>query len=321
MRKLRICFAGTPAFAAQHLAALLGSQHSVVAVYTQPDRPSGRGNKLLPSAVKQLATENGIPVYQPVSLKPEAEHKNLLRLSPDVLVVVAYGLILPQPILDIPVFGCINVHASLLPRWRGAAPIERALLAGDKETGITIMRMDAGLDTGDMLAREKVAIDPEDSRMDLENKLAIAGPKALIAVLNDLENLLKTAVKQDDSRSTYAAKLDKSEALIHWNQPAEVIHRQVRAGIGRSPAWCFLDGQRLRILAATPASSSTAVAPGTILTSSKDHFSVACRESQLLIKAVQLPGKSAMPVGDVLNSKADFFKPGKILTDVEQPAE
>lgn len=318
MRKLRICFAGTPAFAASHLAALLASQHSVVAVYTQPDRPAGRGNKLLPSAVKQLAIESAIPVYQPVSLRPEIEQKNLLHLSPDVLVVVAYGLILPQPILDIPTFGCINVHASLLPRWRGAAPIERALLAGDKETGVTIMRMDAGLDTGDMLAFETIAIDPEDSRIDLESKLAFVGPTALIAVLDNLENMLKNAVKQDDSQSTYAAKLDKSEALIHWDLPAEIIHRQIRAGIGRTPAYCFLDGQRLRILAATPANFPDATAPGTILTSSKDHFTVACRESQLLIKSVQFPGKTAMLVGDVLNSKPDLFSPGKVLTDVEQ---
>lgn len=317
MKKLRICFAGTPAFAAEHLAALLATHHDVIAVYTQPDRPAGRGNKLQASAVKQLAIEHSIPVYQPASLKGAVEQNQLQQLSPDVLVVVAYGLILPPAILDIPHFGCINVHASLLPRWRGAAPIERALLAGDTVTGVTIMRMDEGLDTGDMLAYEKVGIGPNDSRLDLERKLVLAGPAALVAVLNDLENMLKNAVKQDDSQSTYAAKLDKSESLIQWNHPAESIHRQIRAGIGRAPAYCFLDGQRLRILTATPLNIPTSAAPGTILSSNKDQLTIACCNSQLLVTSVQLPGKSAMSVGDVLNSRPDFFKPGKMLSDVE----
>lgn len=318
MKNLRICFAGTPEFAATHLAGLLTSNHKVIAVYTQPDRPAGRGNKLLPSAVKKLALENSIPVFQPISLKPETEHKQLHRLSPDVLVVVAYGLILPQQILDIPVLGCINVHASLLPRWRGAAPIERALLAGDKVTGVTIMRMDAGLDTGDMLSTEHIAIESEDTRLDVENKLKLLGPNALIAVLNDLENKLKSAVKQDNSKSTYAAKLEKSEALIRWDVSAEIIHRQVRAGIGRSPAYTFLESQRLRILSARVVDSTATAASGTILSSDKNHFSVACRDSRLLVSRVQLPGKNEMLVGEVLNSRPDFFKPGKAFEDVAQ---
>ena len=318
MKSLRIGFAGTPDFSATHLAGLLTSNHKVIAVYTQPDRPAGRGNKLVHSAVKKLALENAIPVFQPISLKPETEHKQLQQLSPDVLVVVAYGLILPQQILDIPYFGCINVHASLLPRWRGAAPIERALLAGDKVTGVTIMRMDAGLDTGDMLSTENVAIESEDTRLDVENKLKLVGPKALIAALDDLENKLKSALKQDSSNSTYAAKLEKSEALIRWDVSAELVHRQVRAGIGRTPAYTFLDGQRLRINSAKVVNSPVTVAPGTILSSDKDHFSVACRDSRLLVSKVQLPGKSEMQVGEVLNSRPDLFKPGKIFADVAQ---
>lgn len=317
MKKLRICFAGTPAFAAEHLAALLATRHDVVAVYTQPDRAAGRGNKLQASAVKQLSLEHSIPVHQPASLKGEAEQKQFQQLSPDVLVVVAYGLILPQAILDIPLFGCINVHASLLPRWRGAAPIERALLAGDTVTGVTIMRMDAGLDTGDMLACEKVRIGSNDSRVDLENKLAFVGRAALVTVLDDLENTLKNAVKQDSSQSTYATKLEKSESLIRWSFPAETIQRQIRAGIGRAPAYCFLDGQRLRILKATPVNILASEVPGTILSPNKDQIAIACCSSQLLVTAIQLPGKSAMSVGDVLNSRPDFFTPGKVLSDVE----
>lgn len=318
MKNLRICFAGTPDFAATHLAGLLTSNHHVIAAYTQPDRPAGRGNKLLASAVKKLALKSAIPVYQPVSLKPESEHRQLQQLAPDVLVVVAYGLILPQAILDIPIFGCINVHASLLPRWRGAAPIERALLAGDKVTGVTIMRMDAGLDTGDMLSTESVAIEPEDTRLDLENKLAAVGPKALVAVLDDLENKLKNAVKQDNSKSSYAAKLEKSEAVIRWDVSAELIHRQVRAGIGRTPAYSFLDGQRLRIISARVVNTPVVAAPGTILSSDKDQFAIACRDSRLHVSRVQLPGKTEMQVGEVLNSRPDFFRPGKVLKDLAQ---
>ena len=320
MDKLRLCFAGTPAFAAQHLAALLASQHSVVAVYTQPNRPAGRGNKLQASAVKQMALENSIPVYQPVSLKVDAERQCLQQIAPDVLVVVAYGLILPQSILDVPRFGCINVHASLLPRWRGAAPIERALLAGDTATGVTIMRMDAGLDTGDMLATVAVTIDSNETREQLENKLAIAGPKALVTVLDNLQNTLKNAVKQDNSLCTYAAKLDKAEALIDWNMPAEMIHRQIRVGIGRTPAYCFLDGERMRILAARPLLIPVTATPGTILTSNREGLVIACNNSQLAVTSVQLPGKSEMSIADLLNSKPELFKPGKVLSNSTNPA-
>lgn len=317
MNKLRLCFAGTPDFAAKHLQALLESSHDVIAVYTQPDRPAGRGKKLLPSPVKQLAEAHAIPLRQPVSLKSTDEQQQLRDLAPDLLVVVAYGLILPQAVLDIPRFGCINVHASILPRWRGAAPIERALLAGDKVTGVTIMQMDAGLDTGDMLAIEEVAISDNDTRVDLENKLAAAGPKGLLRVLADLDNMQKNAVKQQDSLSTYAAKLDKSEALIHWDMPAERINRQVRVGIGRTPAWCYLGNQRLRILAASPRPEQHASKPGTILDTAKDSFTVACQQSVLSVLSVQLPGKNAMGVGDVLNSKPELFQPGTVLSHID----
>lgn len=311
---LRLCFAGTPAFAAAHLQVLLASSHHVAAVYTQPDRPSGRGNKLVPSAVKQLANAHGIPVAQPVSLKSAEAQTEFAAIAPDLLVVVAYGLILPQAILDIPRFGCINVHASLLPRWRGAAPIERALLAGDRVTGVTIMQMDAGLDTGDMLTTESIAISETDTREDLESRLAAAGGIALLRTLDNLQELQKKAEKQDSSQSSYAAKLEKSEAVIDWAQSAELINRQIRAGVGRTPAYSFLGDQRLRILrASVVAVDPRDSTPGTILTCNRDEFRVACGSSQLAVQVVQLPGKTAMQIGDLLNSLADFFRPGTVL--------
>lgn len=317
MPKLRLCFAGTPAFAAAHLEVLLDSPHSVVAVYTQPDRPAGRGKKMQASAVKQLALAHGIPVKQPQSLKSAAEEQALAGLQPDLLIVVAYGLILPEAILAIPRYGCLNVHASLLPRWRGAAPIERALLAGDTETGVTIMQMDAGLDTGDMLTTETIPITDTDTRVDLEARLAEAGARALLRTLDNLPTLQANAVKQDDTRSTYANKLDKAEALIHWDQRAELISRQIRAGVGRTPAFCFLDGQRLRLLDATVLAEGTGAAPGTIVAADKSGLQIACLDSQLLVHTVQLAGKNAMGIGALLNSRPELFAPGTRLRSSE----
>jgi len=221
MKKLRICFAGTPAFAAAQLQALLQAGHQVVAVYTQPDRPAGRGKKLQASPVKQVAQEHNLPVFQPSSLKPIEEAEALAALDIDLMIVVAYGLILPKTILEVPRLGCLNVHASLLPRWRGAAPIERALLAGDKVSGVTIMQMDEGLDTGAMLDRETVQIEASDNRIDLENKLQIAGQTALVRTLGDLEAYQSAAEAQNDEDSNYAAKLEKSEAFIDWRRSAD----------------------------------------------------------------------------------------------------
>lgn len=311
MSKLRLCFAGTPAFAAAHLSALLQAGHNIVAVYTQPDRPSGRGKKLQASPVKELAVKNGIDVYQPASLRSSEQEHTLSSLKPDLLIVVAYGLILPKTILDIPEHGCINLHASLLPRWRGAAPIERALLAGDKETGVTIMQMDEGLDTGDMLSTESVSIEATDTRIDLEQKLVDAGTKALLRTLENFDEHLQHPVKQADSDATYAAKLEKSESLIDWNKPAEYIDKQVRAGVGRNPAFTFLDEQRLRVLSASVLSASPNSTPGTIDTLTKDSFSVSCQDSLLQVNQVQLPGKKALSVQDVNNSRPDYFAAGK----------
>ena len=317
MGKLRICFAGTPAFAAAHLSALLESKCDVVAVYTQPDRPSGRGKKLQASAVKELAVKNGLALFQPASLRSPEEQHRLSNLRPDLLIVVAYGLILPKTILEIPKYGCINVHASLLPRWRGAAPIERALLAGDQKTGVTIMQMDEGLDTGDMLTMESVSINDDDSRVDLEIKLIAAGRKALLETLENFSRYRENPIKQDDSQATYAAKLEKAESLIDWKQSAKQIHRQVRAGVGRNPAFSFLDNQRLRILSAVVLSDSPELAPGTISSLAKDSFTVSCQGSSLQIQLVQLPGKKAMPVHDILNSRPSYFAAGKHFSSSE----
>ncbi len=314
MSALRIVFAGTPEFAAAHLNSILNSSHEVIAVYTQPDRPSGRGIKLLPSPVKELALANNLPVNQPASLRNEDEHRLLESYSADALIVVAYGLILPREILAVPRFGCINVHASLLPRWRGAAPIERALLAGDKVSGITVMQMDEGLDTGDILLKSEVSIDDSNTRNDLESKLTEVGCEALIKALNNLEELLKTPEKQDDSQSCYAGKLDKAEALINWSQSAELIERQIRVGIGRFPAYSFFNSERIRILKAQVSNTTSDLSPGTIIESNKDSFTVRCGTGSIAITQIQLPGKNVVAVRDITNSKPSFFTASKKFT-------
>jgi methionyl-tRNA formyltransferase len=226
---------------------------------------------------------------------------------------------LPDSILKIPTFGCINVHASLLPKWRGAAPIERAILAGDSESGVTIMQMDAGLDTGDMLHKVAVNINIDDSRRDLENNLITAGIQGLIHTLSQFHTLRLTAQKQSDSATSYAAKLDKIEALIDFNQNAEIVNRTIRAGIGRMPAYAFLESERLRLLKATPAKTSVDVRPGTIIEVSNDSFTVACKDSCLVVHSIQLPGKNPVNVLDVLNSTSTLLKVGALFTMAETP--
>ena len=318
MKNLRICFAGTPAFAAAHLLALLKAGHHVVAVYTQPDRPAGRGKKLQASPVKKIALENMLPVFQPSSLRPLQETESLALLNCDLMVVVAYGLLLPKAILDVPRLGCLNVHASLLPRWRGAAPIERALLAGDKVSGVTIMQMDEGLDTGAMLNKESVKISATDNRLNLEERLQIAGQAALIRTLGDLEKYQSEATVQNDEDSNYAAKLEKSEAFIDWRLSASEIDRQIRAGIGRNPAYTVLNDQRLRILKGTVSVESYNAKPGQIVESEKSHFTVSCGSGALDIQRVQLPGKSPATVKDISNSRPELFS-RDVAFDHRQP--
>ncbi len=307
MSALRLCFAGTPAFAAAHLTALLDSPHEIAAVYSQPDRPAGRGRKLLPSAVTSVARDRGLPLYQPDSLRADEQINALASLAPDVMIVAAYGLILPASILAVPRLGCVNVHASLLPRWRGAAPIERALLAGDRTTGITIMRMDEGLDTGDILYQREVEIAAGDDRIELESKLIETGRAALLHSLDNLPELLANARPQHEQATVYAHKLEKADALIDWNASAEFIGRQVRAGIGRAPAFAFIRQHRVRILRAMPEPREWTGPPGTILSAGKEGLLVACGAGALRIASVQLPGKIPVEVGALLNSPSNPF--------------
>lgn len=311
MPALRLCFAGTPAFAAAHLTALLDASHEVAAVYTQPDRPAGRGRKLLSSAVASVAEESSLRLYKPASLRGEEQARLLASFKPDVLIVAAYGLILPASILAVPRYGCVNVHASLLPRWRGAAPVERALLAGDRGSGVTIMHMDEGLDTGDILHQREVPITDDDDRDTLEANLIAAGCDALLHSLDRLPELLADARRQDDESATYAHKLDKSEALIDWSAGAEFIDRQVRAGVGRTPAFSFIRRQRVRILRATPEALEQPESPGVIVSAGKDGMLVACGVGALRVETVQISGRKSAPVSSLLNSPSSPFVAGE----------
>ena len=314
MSELRLCFAGTPDFSAAHLSALMAAGHTIDAVYTQPDRPSGRGKKLQPSPVKAVAMAAGLEIKQPVSLKTVEAQQELAAIAPDLLVVVAYGLILPQAVLELPKLGCINVHASLLPRWRGAAPIERALLAGDPVSGVTIMKMDAGLDTGDMLYKQQVEIGPEDDRISLTDKICDAGKLALLHTLSHFPELSSQAQRQNDSFSTYADKLEKSESLLRWQEPAEKLHRIIRAGLGRAPAFSFINGARLQMLEASVEQTESQKTPGTILEISRHGMLIACGEACLLVTRIALPGKKPWTITDLLNSGTDLLQAGAILS-------
>lgn len=313
---LRIVFAGTPEFAAESLSALLQGQHEVVAVYTQPDRPAGRGRGLKPSAVKVLAESHHIPVLQPANFKDADDVQALAALKPDLMVVAAYGVLLPPSVLDIPRLGCINVHASLLPRWRGAAPIQRAILAGDTETGITIMQMDAGLDTGAMFYSVACPISPHDTGASLHNRLALLGGDALLSVVDALRDHEPVkATPQNPDLATYARKLSKEEARLDWQLAAEQLARQIRAFNAAPVAYTQLGNDNLRIWQArVVANEVTLAAAGTILRAQKDGIAVACGDGHvLLIETLQLPGGKALPVAQALNARRDQFTPGLVL--------
>ena len=304
---MKIIFPGTPDFAATHLQALLNSpQHSVIAVYTQPDRPAGRGKKMTSSPVKVLATANNLPVFQPQSLKDPEQQAILAELQADIMVVVAYGLILPQTVLDTPRLGCINVHASILPRWRGAAPIQRAIEAGDEETGVTIMQMDAGLDTGAMLSISRCAIEDHESSATLHVKLEQLGAPALLNTLTHLGAGTALGVVQDDRLSCYAAKIDKAEALIDWTLSAVVLDRRVRTFNPFPAAYTNLGDLRIKVWQAELGPSSTLPA-GQIISADSRGILVSCGEQSLLLTEIQLPGKSRMPVAEILKSRAKLF--------------
>jgi len=299
---LKVIYAGTPDFAVPALQALIDSEHEVVAVYTQPDRPAGRGRKLTPSPVKKVALENEIPVYQPLNFKADEDKQALIDLKADLMVVAAYGLILPKAILDAPRLGCINIHASILPRWRGAAPIQRSILAGDKETGITIMQMDIGLDTGDMLSKSVCEISDDMTASVLHDQLMAMGGKALMDVMPAIEAQQLEPVKQDESLVTYAEKLQKAEAQIDWQQSAEEIARRVRAFNAWPVTQTTYNDQVMRIWQAKALSDTTDAEPGQIIAVQKKSFQVATGNGVLDVTEIQMPGKKPMPVAAFLNA-------------------
>jgi methionyl-tRNA formyltransferase len=309
---VKIIFAGTPDFAAAHLRALIDcGQHEIVAVYTQPDRPAGRGKKLTASAVKQLASKQGLTVLQPPSLKEADAQQQLASFAADLMIVVAYGLILPQAVLDTPRLGCINVHGSLLPKWRGAAPIQRAVEAGDDETGICIMQMDAGLDTGPVISVARCAIEVTDTSGSIYQKLSALGAPTLLAALEKLASGVAVGEQQDDSQSTYASKIDKAEALIDWATPAEILARKVRAFNPFPATFSHIGGERVKIWAASANTVDSGQAARTIIAASDQGILVQTASGQLLISEIQLAGKSKMPVSELLKSKAELFAAGQ----------
>jgi len=318
---LRVIFAGTPDFAAAHLKSLVNSKHQLLAVYTQPDRPAGRGRKLQASPVKQLAEQAGVAVYQPASLKDEAVQRQLAALGGDVMVVVAYGLILPQIVLDTPRLGCLNVHASLLPRWRGAAPVQRAIEAGDSATGITIMQMDAGLDTGAMLASVTCPIGPRTSTADLLDQLALLGPPLLQQVLADIDNYRLRSAAQDDTLAVYAHKILKAEARIDWRISAVALDRKVRAFNPFPVCFSALDGRRVRVWQTNPRpGAATAQIPGTILHTDDAGIVVACGEGELALEVLQFEGGRPLTAKQLRSAHQPLFAVGRrfVLPDTSE---
>lgn len=302
---MRIIFAGTPDFAAVALKSLLQTHHEVIAVYTQPDRPAGRGRKLTPSAVKQVAISSDIDVYQPASLKTLEDQKILSDLNADLMIVAAYGLLLPIEVLNAPRYGCINIHASLLPRWRGAAPIHRAILAGDVETGITIMQMDEGLDTGDMMLKAVCSINENDTSAILHDRLADMGGEAIVTVLTQVEKGEAQLEKQDAALATYAHKLKKAESKIDWSQSAKQIDYQIRAFNPWPVSQCDFNGKVLRLWASsvnTEISILDEKVPGTIIATSKKGIDVMTGKGVVRLTSVQLPGGKAMDAASFINA-------------------
>ncbi|MGK2946823.1 MAG: methionyl-tRNA formyltransferase [Candidatus Malihini olakiniferum] len=310
---LRIIFAGVPNFAARHLDALLASSHQVVGVFTQPDRPAGRGKKLTPNPAKVLAEQHGIPVLQPKSLRPAENQRLVANLQADIMVVVAYGLILPQAVLDMPRLGCINVHGSLLPRWRGAAPIQRSLWAGDSETGVTIMQMDAGLDSGTILYKLSCPITEKDTSASLYDRLAELGPQGLLTTLAPLAEGTAIFEKQDDSLATYAKKLSKEEAKLDWSLSAEQLARCIRAFNPWPVSYITIDKQPVKVWKASVLKVTHSAQPGTIISIDKGGIQVATSSGVLNLLELQPAGKKLMSVQDLLNSRREWFTPGNVL--------
>ncbi len=324
-KKLNIVFAGTPEFSVPALQALLNGPHRVQAVLTQPDKPAGRGRSLRASAVKQAAQAAAVPVWQPHSLRDDDWQRKLAELKPDLMVVVAYGLILPQAVLDIPRYGCWNIHASLLPRWRGAAPIQRAILAGDNETGVCIMQMDAGLDTGPVYHRVATPIGSHETAGQLHDRLAPMGARALDYCLQQLAtDALPEPQPQPETGVTYAHKISTEEAVIDWHNSAAAIARQVRAFNPWPGARGQLAGDSVKIWQARPVpndSHAHPAQPGEIVEVSKNRLLVACGQGALSIEAIQLPGKRRMAIADFLNAHGPRLAAVQVAAAVETPAD
>lgn len=311
---MRIIFAGTPDFAASHLQSIIDdNSHQIVAAYTQPDRPAGRGKKLSSSPVKKLAEAHNIQVFQPESLKERGQQEIMANLQADLMVVVAYGLILPQAILNTPRLGCINVHGSILPRWRGAAPIQRAIEAGDAKSGVTIMQMDSGLDTGSILSTAQCSISDSETSGTLYQRLAVLGSSSLANILAKLEAGNAVSIEQDDTQSTYASKIDKSEAQINWSLSATNIRRCIRAFNPSPTAFSLIDGQRFKVWDAVIVTDHSEVAAGQIVSFDSAGLLVGCGQDALLLKEIQLAGKPRMPIGELMKSRSELFANGKLL--------
>lgn len=312
---MKIIFAGTPEFALPALKALLTTPHlQICAIYTQPDRPAGRGQKLTASPVKQFVLANNLhlPIYQPENLREVSEQEKIKQFTADVLIDVAYGIILPEEILRTPRFGCINIHPSLLPRWRGAAPIQRAILAGDEKTGVTIMQMDNGLDTGEIIKQAAMPIEQTDTTAILHPKLAELGAQLLLKTLDELQHTGKVNVtSQDNTNSTYAKKLSKEEAKIDWQQSAAQIDRMIRAFNPWPVAYSKIDGETVRIWQACTLVMPTTTTPGTIIHSDKSGIDVATGDGILRIEKLQLAGGKILTAQNILNAKQKMFAVGK----------
>lgn len=320
---MNIIFAGTPEFAAKSLQAIIEAGHKVTAVYTQPDRPAGRGKKIIKSDVKLVAETHSIEVYQPEKLTLADAQEELAALKPDLMIVAAYGLLLPKAVLDIPTYGCINIHASLLPRWRGAAPIQRAIQSGDEKTGITIMQMDEGLDTGDMLIKFETEISTEDTGGSLHDRLAELGAEAILSYLEKLgANTLESPEPQDSTLANYAHKLSKQEALIDWNLSAAEIEKTVRA-FNPWPV-SFFEAKnekeqdiRVRVFEALAVSDSSSSRAGTILRKDKHGLVIKCADGALNIKKLQLPGSKAIDIQSFVNGGKPLLNEGEQLAQAE----
>lgn len=310
---MNLIFAGTPEFALPSLQALLTSAHKILAVYTQPDRPAGRGRRVLMSPIKRLALESKLPVCQPITLRDAKEQKKLAVWQADLMVVVAYGLILPPAVLAIPRFGCINVHASLLPRWRGAAPIQRAILAGDSETGVTIMQMDEGLDTGEILKKLPTTIEPNDTHQTLQTRLAKLGAQALLESLNTIESGAYLSEPQNEKESCYAKKINKKEVEIDWEKSAVYLDRMIRAFYPKPVARVVLGKSILRICKAEVLDQTTSEKPGLILKADREGIDVATAEGVLRLLEVQWPGGRCLPISSFIHGKSELFHVGAIL--------